>query len=261
MKLLVSVSNDEEARAAVDGGADIIDAKDPLAGALGAVDLDVFAAIRRVVGPHSTVTAALGDATEPSAAAGLADAFVRRGADLVKIGFADIVDRSQIESIIASAARACKMANTESGVVAVAYADTLPDECIDARTLMGIAARAGGRGVLIDTTHKNGAGLTSLWDAARIARWVVEATDLGLIVAVAGKLALEDLDVVHRSGAAIAGVRGAACIGGRRGRVATERVRALVARCHAERSAPTNASTSSAWTMTDVTSEGSARLR
>lgn len=261
MKLLVSVSNDEEARAAVNGGADIIDAKDPSSGALGAVDLDVFTEIRRAVGPHSMVTAALGDATEPGVAAGLADAFVRRGASLVKIGFADIVDRSLIESIIASAVRACEMANAESGVVAVAYADALPDECIDAVTLMRVAACAGARGVLVDTRHKNGAGLTSLWDTDRVARWVGEATGLGLIAAVAGKLALEDLDVVRSSGAEIVGVRGAACIGGRGGRVSTERVRALVARCHAERSARTSAPTSSAWTMTDVTSGGSARLR
>ena len=46
MKLLVSVSNADEARSAVLGGADIIDAKDPSMGALGAVGLDAFARIR-----------------------------------------------------------------------------------------------------------------------------------------------------------------------------------------------------------------------
>ena len=46
MQLLVSVSNPTEARRAVDGGADVIDAKDPLNGALGAVSLDT---LRQVV--------------------------------------------------------------------------------------------------------------------------------------------------------------------------------------------------------------------
>ena len=35
MKLLVSVADAAEARAAIEGGADIIDAKDPTTGALG----------------------------------------------------------------------------------------------------------------------------------------------------------------------------------------------------------------------------------
>src|SRR6185312_12126683 len=37
VRLLISVANADEARAALDGGADIIDAKDPGAGALGSV--------------------------------------------------------------------------------------------------------------------------------------------------------------------------------------------------------------------------------
>ena len=42
MKLLVSVRNATEAAAARAGGADIIDAKEPAAGALGAVRLTTF---------------------------------------------------------------------------------------------------------------------------------------------------------------------------------------------------------------------------
>ena len=42
MKLLVSVSNADEAFAAVEGGADIIDAKDPSRGALGPVSPEAF---------------------------------------------------------------------------------------------------------------------------------------------------------------------------------------------------------------------------
>jgi len=62
MRLLVSVRGPVEARAAVAGGADVIDAKDPARGALGPVRLDQLAAIRRVVGAARPVSAALGDA-------------------------------------------------------------------------------------------------------------------------------------------------------------------------------------------------------
>jgi hypothetical protein len=62
MELLVSVSNAAEAQAAVDGGAGIIDAKDPFAGALGAVQPEVFSQICAAVDASRLVTAALGDA-------------------------------------------------------------------------------------------------------------------------------------------------------------------------------------------------------
>ena len=63
MQLLVSVSDAAEAQAAVDGGAGIIDAKDPFTGALGAVQPEVLSEICRGGGPSRLVTAALGDVT------------------------------------------------------------------------------------------------------------------------------------------------------------------------------------------------------
>ena len=45
----------------------------------------------------------------------------------------------------------------------------------------------------------------------------------------AGKLTADDLGFVRNAGADIAGVRGAACEGGRTGRVTVEKVRLLAA--------------------------------
>jgi len=50
MQLLVSVANPTEACDAVDGGADIVDAKDPSTGALGAVALDRLQEIHAAAG-------------------------------------------------------------------------------------------------------------------------------------------------------------------------------------------------------------------
>ena len=47
MRLLVSVASATEASAALAGGADVIDAKNPLAGALGAVSVGVLREIHR----------------------------------------------------------------------------------------------------------------------------------------------------------------------------------------------------------------------
>jgi (5-formylfuran-3-yl)methyl phosphate synthase len=60
-----------------------------------------------------------------------------------------------------------------------------------------------------------------------LAAWVAAAHDAGLLVSIAGKLTSEDLTWARDCGADIAGVRGAACDGGRTGRVMAERVRLL----------------------------------
>src|SRR2546430_1160524 len=86
MRLLVSVRGSVEARAAVAGGADVIDAKDPARGALGPVRRDRLAAIPRAVGAARPVSAAPGDAGDDAmvaaaaaAAAGVAFVKLRLG--------------------------------------------------------------------------------------------------------------------------------------------------------------------------------------
>ena len=64
MQLLVSVASAAEAGTALTGGADIIDAKNPLGGALGAVSVEVLRDIHAAVAGARPVTAALGDATD-----------------------------------------------------------------------------------------------------------------------------------------------------------------------------------------------------
>src|SRR4029453_5759771 len=97
--------------------------------------------------------------------------------------------------------------------------------------LAAIAARAGARGILLDTTNKRGPGLAALIDAATLAAWVSVAHDHGLFVALAGRLTAPRLPFAVNSGAEIAGVRGAACEGGRDGPVSADRVRMLRGRC------------------------------
>jgi len=236
MQLLVSVSDTAEARAAVDGGADIIDAKNPSIGALGAVLPDVFSEIRRAVDPSRLVTAALGDADDAEAVEDLARELVLRGARLVKVGFAGVADAGLVEEIITRLARACALVDETSGVVAVAYAEHQACGSIDAHELLPIAARSGAWGVLVDTADKRGPGLLDLWSVLTLESWVSEAHAHGLMVAVAGKLEPADLHAVSDAGADVAGVRGAACTGGRVGRISSERVRALATRVALQRS-------------------------
>lgn len=227
MRLLVSVCDAREATAALDGGADLVDAKNPRVGALGAVSLATLAAIRRTVGGARPVTAAIGDAADDVAVERDAAAFTAAGAALIKIGFADVTSRERLASLIAAAARGA----SPDRVIAVAYADYARTGGPPPADVIAAAARAKLAGVLIDTADKRGPGLTSLMPPAVIAETVAAARAAGLLCALAGKLTADDVGDLRGVGADIVGVRGAACDGGRLGAITAARVRALRQRC------------------------------
>jgi len=237
VRLLVSVRDADESRAALAGGADIIDAKEPSAGALGAVDLFTLQDIVAAVGAVRPVTAALGDAACTSTVGRLAREYAHAGATLVKIGFAGVTSRRDAAALIAAARDG---AAGRAGVIATAYADAGHVGSLDPQVMLDAAAASGAAGVLLDTANKQGPGLLGLMPPAALQAWVDVARDAGLLVALAGRLTLSDLDVVLDSGADVVGVRGAACDNGRTGRVTADRVRALMSALH-RRSAPSPA--------------------
>src|SRR2546425_616207 len=96
LRLLVSVANAAEASAALAGGADVIDAKNPLAGALGAVSVDMLRDIHATVAGTRLVTAAIGDAADEAEIEQTASRFAAAGAAFVKVGFAGITSMNRI---------------------------------------------------------------------------------------------------------------------------------------------------------------------
>jgi uncharacterized protein (UPF0264 family) len=243
MRLLVSVAAAAEVAAALEGGADLIDAKDPRLGPLGAVSIDALRQIHAACAYARPVSAALGDATSETAIECDARAFRAAGAAFVKIGFAGHARVKRVGSLLAAAVRGARAAGSarptpdsphESGVIAVAYADADRTATIAFDDLIPLAARAGAAGVLLDTADKRGPGLRALVAPDALAAWISQAHREGLIVALAGKLTAEDLPFVRDAGADIAGVRGAVCNHGRTGRVVIDKVRVLRALCDSE---------------------------
>lgn len=224
MRLLVSVATAADARAAVEGGADIVDAKDPGAGALGAVTLERLREIRDAVAGVRPLTAALGEAEDEGALERDACAFAQAGTTLIKIGLLGTVDVSRAESLLSAAVRA--VSGTRCGVVAVAYADAAT-RALSPQAVVAVAARTGARGVLIDTMDKHGRELLGVMSTGELTRWISVGRAAGLLVAVAGKVTAPDLAGIAAAGADVVGVRGAACLGGRGGRVSADLVRAL----------------------------------
>jgi uncharacterized protein (UPF0264 family) len=231
MRLLVSVRDEDEAQAALAGGAEIIDAKEPSRGALGAVELDTLREIVHRVNEMRPVSAALGDSGDSRSLAVAARAAAGAGAMFVKVGFADIREPAAVRERLARVRDGASLPPSPSAVVAVAYADW--DEVGGAapQAVLAAAAAEGAMGILVDTVRKDGAGLFRCLGRSALGSLVRDARERSLLVALAGRISAEDLTFAYEAGADIAGVRGAACEGGREGRVRESRVRALVVAC------------------------------
>jgi uncharacterized protein (UPF0264 family) len=223
MFLLVSVASPADAAAALAGGADLIDAKDPANGALGAVTPQTLREIQATVAGARPVTAALGDAADEEEVECAAREFAAGGALFVKVGFAGVDNVARAAALAAAAVRGAG----SSGVVAVAYADATQADSLHPTAILDVAARNGARGLLLDTADKRGGGLSTLYSPRQLALLVADAHAAGLFMALAGRLEAEDLPMVRDTDADIAGVRGAACVGGRSGITSAELVRDL----------------------------------
>jgi (5-formylfuran-3-yl)methyl phosphate synthase len=229
MQLLVSVRSASEVEAAVTGGADIIDAKEPSRGSLGPVDHAVLREILRRVPSRVPLSVALGDvstADEVAAAISSLELPSKPAPLFLKLGFAG-VRTPQLATTLLECAAAMGAKHGAVRIVAVAYADAERAETLEPGLLLQLARRAGVAGALLDTYLKDGHGLLGCMTPRALAEWTAAGRRFGLLTALAGELKLADVGVVCRAHPDVIGVRGAACEGGRGGVVTVERVRAL----------------------------------
>ena len=230
MQLLVSVRSAEEVGPALAGGADIIDAKEPERGSLGAVDRDVLSRILQQVPDDCAVSVALGDVTQPNeVVAALCGIELPKRASPVylKLGFAGVRSSSQIKLLIETAVSLTGTRAAAPRIVAVAYADPELAGTLPPALIPRLAETAGAAGVLLDTHRKGGRGLLEWFPPSALVNWVTMARRAGLLTALAGSLQAGDFPLVCRAKPDVVGVRGAACRGGRLGRVSEDRVRRL----------------------------------
>ena len=236
MRLLVSVVDAGEARAAAAAGADIVDVKNPAEGSLGAPSPGLIAGVRAAVPGELPVSAAIGDMPNlPGTGALAALGADRSGAAFVKVGLWGSSTEPDAVALL-RAVRDAVAAVPGTVLVAAAYADARRVAHAPlAPELLPHVARAAGVGVcLLDTAVKDGRGLLEWVAPDALASLVAEAHAAGLQVALAGALRAEDLPVIRDAGADIAGVRSAACGDGRRSApLDAARVSALVATCAA----------------------------
>lgn len=231
MRLLVSVRSAGEVAAAVAGGADIVDAKEPTAGSLGAVSNRVLREIARCVPAGVPLSIALG---EPKNVAALEAAMTalhglapRPSRVYVKIGLSGAGDGAS--ALLAALVDLSSRMAIQPSVIAVAYADYEAAGAPAPETVARMAAAAGADGVLLDTWAKAGGDLFHHLAEPALRAWIERARAAGLLVALAGSLSAQGVRAVAELPADIVGVRGAACIGGRAGAVSEGRVAELKA--------------------------------
>ncbi|AYO86067.1 (5-formylfuran-3-yl)methyl phosphate synthase [Methylobacterium brachiatum] len=191
--LLVSVRDPAEAEAAQLAGADLIDAKDPERGALGALDVDVVTEIvARIAG--AAVTSAVADPTRDAVTA-----MAATGIDWVKAGL-DARDRRDKAAMAALAAAA------PGRLIAVLFAEDGP-----AADLVPALAQAGFAGAMIDTAGKSGARLTDLAEPLALAAFTEACRTHGLMSGLAGSLRITDIPVLSTHRPDYFGFRGGLC--------------------------------------------------
>jgi uncharacterized protein (UPF0264 family) len=230
MRLLVSVRSAAEARAALAGGADIVDAKEPSRGALGPVAAATLREIAAALPPTVPLSVALGDfdreAAAAAAVAGVASLPGRAAPIYYKVGFAGAAGAAA-DRILGAALAAAGTRADRPLIVAAACADYEAARAPEPGLLTGVAARLGAAGVLIDTHTKDGRDLLHWLPPARLREWVGEADGAGLLTAIAGSLSGGALATAAGCGAGVLGVRGAVCQGGRDGMLSIDLVRGV----------------------------------
>lgn len=211
---LASVRSADEAHIALEGGADLIDCKDPANGALGALDDCEIAAICDVVGGRLPVSATVGDlSTEPSVMVAGAKRVAAAGADFVKIGF--FGDAPAEEAI--GALGAAELGHAR--LVGVLMADRAPNF-----TLIAELARAGFAGVMIDTADKTSGALFDVIPLSDLQAFIGLARRHGLAVGLAGSLTVVHIQAAVALRPDIIGFRRALCEGARAGQIELARV-------------------------------------
>lgn len=203
-QLLISVTSVEEAKMALDNGADIIDLKNPHAGALGALPSALVKAITQFVKeyrPNTIISATIGDV--PMQAELLQTHVIEMSSthvDYIKIGFFEAKDYQVCVDALAVL--------TQQGIqlIAVLFA-----EYQYPKTLINTLKQAGFIGVMLDTANKNGQTLLDWYSKEALQFFTQEVQDLALLLGFAGSLRLQHIVDLNELKPNYLGFRGGVC--------------------------------------------------
>ncbi len=225
MRLLVSPMNIEEARLALQGGADILDVKNPKEGSLGANFPWAIQAVADLARGKVPVSATIGDLDyKPGTASLAALGAAVSGAEYIKAGLLGVKTPEQAEEMLQGIVRAVKDYDPNKKVVASGYSDYIRAGSISPMLLPAAASNAGADIVMVDTAVKDGRPTFDFMSEKDLSNFISTGHESGLEVALAGSIGFPHLDLLKRLNPDIIGVRGIVCGGDRKSAIRSELV-------------------------------------
>jgi hypothetical protein len=209
--LLISVRSADEVEAALAGGADLIDVKEPAKGPLAPAEAEVVAAVLDQVNGRVPVSAALGEWT-PNA---ITDAHwhLELKLNYVKWGLAGYTAHPGWGEDLLDTRRQLPVGLE---MVAVAYADWERAKSIPPTELVRFAKRFRFKAFLLDTWGKDGKTLLDFLKPTELAELVDNLKRSGITVAIGGSLRPEQVKLLKGVKPDYFAVRTSACAAGKR---------------------------------------------
>ena len=225
LQLLVSVQNAAEAAAAVAGGADVIDVKQPARGSLGMASPENIQGVAEYLqrsGCERPLSVALGEIGDWRDGGEIPQ--LPQSATFVKMGLTGAASTTSWESQWLALRERFEEATARSlNWVAVIYADGEKHGCPPANEIIRAAAESGCCGVLFDTFDKSTGNVFHHLTAVRLKSLMDSARQRGLFVALAGRISERDLPGAANLPVDVVAVRSAVCENGLRERPVSRR--------------------------------------
>ncbi len=219
-KLLVSVRSVDEARRAIQAGADLVDIKEPSRGSLGHASIAVIRAISQEFNGQIPLSAACGELLQEK----IEFESLPPRLSFAKLGLQGC---ARVPSWRERLRAAWRRVPSSIRRVGVAYADWQTCEAPLPEAVIRESVDGGCSHLLIDTVDKRRAGLFSVVSPAVVARWMALAQAGGLGTVIAGSISASTLPIARRLQPDYVAVRGAACSGSRTSTICSDRIRQL----------------------------------
>lgn len=207
-RLLVSVRNKTEALAAVRGGADIIDVKEPTAGSLGMASPTAMAEVAQTLAesaPQLPCSVALGELLDRTNADVLS---IPQTIHWFKMGLSGC---RHDPDWIARWLSLRKMIRSSASCIAVAYVDAEAAASPSIQHVMEAAIETRCAGLLLDTFSKSTGTLLDKVSIPDLSAIVRAAHAAGLLIALAGRVRREDVPALLATEPDVIAVRSAVC--------------------------------------------------
>ena len=205
-KLLVSVTNVEEALMALSAGVDIIDLKDPNVGALGALPFSIISEIVLAVNKRAVISSTVGESHQDIA--NLIEAIQQTsmlGIDIVKIAI-NLTLANDLLHDVDFLYLVRQLAENNIKLVAVLFAE----HNIDLNVLTKLKL-LGFYGAMLDTAHKNGKSLIYYHSVNELKNFIKLCQKYQIVTGLAGSLYADSVIKLSNLKPNYLGFRGGVC--------------------------------------------------